>query len=165
MSTDITGSGTGSITAIPKSDVSLSKWVNKKLPAWNELLSAHEVARLTGRHRWVLLTLTLLGGFPKPQRYEGRRVGWKRREVEQWIAEACDESASATALDAAASSTPAMGVRARSGAQRRCGQAGALAECRTRTGAKPRRKTRRVARARRPAATGQIPTRRRPLEP
>ena len=38
----------------PSRNVVLSPWVNEPLPAWEELLSAHDVARLTRRPRWVL---------------------------------------------------------------------------------------------------------------
>jgi integrase len=43
--------------------VTLSKWVNERFPPWEQLLSAHDVARLTRRPRWVLLGLMLLGRF------------------------------------------------------------------------------------------------------
>ena len=52
--------------------VSLSKWANERFPSFQELLTAHEVARLTRRHRWVLAALTLLGRFPRKQRFHGR---------------------------------------------------------------------------------------------
>jgi hypothetical protein len=45
--------------------VSLSPYVNEQLPNWEELLSAHDVARLTRRPRWVLASLVLLRRFPK----------------------------------------------------------------------------------------------------
>src|SRR5689334_3594598 len=67
--------------------VSLSKWVNEKSPAWNEILSAHDVARLTRRHRWVVHTLTFLGRFPKRQRFHGRAIGWGKHDVLRWLAE------------------------------------------------------------------------------
>ncbi len=65
--------------------VSLSKWVNESLPAFQDLLTAHDVARLTRRHRWVLLALSLIGRFPPMHRYRGRRMGWHRRDVLQWL--------------------------------------------------------------------------------
>lgn len=65
--------------------VSLSKWVNEKLPPLNEILSAHEVARLTRRHRWFLTALTLLGRFPRQERFRGRAIGWRKSELEFWL--------------------------------------------------------------------------------
>ena len=65
--------------------VSLSRWVNEGLPSCQALLSDHEVARLTRRPRWVLETLTLLGRFPKKQRFHGRRIGWRRHDVLLWL--------------------------------------------------------------------------------
>lgn len=65
--------------------VSLSRWVNEPLPSCEELLTAHDVARLTRRPHWTLATLALLGCFPKKQRFHGRRIGWRRRDVLQWL--------------------------------------------------------------------------------
>ena len=73
------------ITAVAR--VSLSKWVNEKSPAWGEILSSHEVARLTHRCRWVLHTLTLLGRFPKRHRFHSRAIGWAKQDVLRWLAE------------------------------------------------------------------------------
>jgi predicted DNA-binding transcriptional regulator AlpA len=66
-------------------DVPLSRWVKKRLPAWNEVLTAHDVARLTRRHRWIVTALSLVGGFPKKQQYRGRPIGWLRADVEEWL--------------------------------------------------------------------------------
>src|SRR6266404_6638762 len=65
--------------------VSLSPYVNEPLPNWEELLSAHDVARLTRRPRWVVLGLTLLGRFPRKHRYHGRNIGWMRSDVLTWL--------------------------------------------------------------------------------
>jgi hypothetical protein len=65
--------------------VTLSKWVNERFPPWEQLLSAHDVARLTRRPRWVLLGLMLLGRFPTKQCFHGRQIGWLRDDVLDWI--------------------------------------------------------------------------------
>jgi predicted DNA-binding transcriptional regulator AlpA len=65
--------------------VSLSPYVNEPLPNWVELLSAHHVARLTRRPRWVVLSLALLGRFPRKHRYHGRNIGWLRADVLTWL--------------------------------------------------------------------------------
>src|SRR5213082_96940 len=65
--------------------VTLSKWVNERFPPWEQLLSAHDVARLTRRPRWVLLGLMLLGRFPRKQCFHSRRIGWLRDDVLDWI--------------------------------------------------------------------------------
>lgn len=65
--------------------VSISKWVNEKLPPWNQLLTAHDVARLIRRHRLVLSGLMLLGQFPPRRRFRGRKVGWHQSDVERWL--------------------------------------------------------------------------------
>jgi predicted DNA-binding transcriptional regulator AlpA len=65
--------------------VSLSRWVNEGLPSCYELLTAHEVARLARRASWVLVAMSLMGQFPRKQRFHGRRVGWSRRDVMLWL--------------------------------------------------------------------------------
>src|ERR1700741_1030709 len=75
------------VTATASSrNVALSPWVNEPLPAWDELLSAHDVARLTRRPRWVLLSLMALRRFPRKHRFHGRAIGWLRNDVLEWMA-------------------------------------------------------------------------------
>jgi predicted DNA-binding transcriptional regulator AlpA len=64
--------------------VTVSLWVNEQSLPWNEIVSAHEVARLTRRKRWVFIGLTWIGRFPKKKRYHGRAVGWLRSEILEW---------------------------------------------------------------------------------
>jgi predicted DNA-binding transcriptional regulator AlpA len=71
--------------ALPSCLVSLSPWVNELLPPIEELLTARDVARLTRRARWMVLSLTLLGRFPRKHRYHGRGVGWLRSDVLSWL--------------------------------------------------------------------------------
>ena len=66
--------------------VSFSPYVNEQLPNWEELLSAHDVARLTRRPRWMVLSLALLGRFPRKRRFHGRGLGWLRSDVVRWLA-------------------------------------------------------------------------------
>ena len=71
---------------LPSSEsIRLSKWVNEPYPPWAEILTAHDVARLTRRHRWMLAALAAVGRFPRKRRFRGRAVGWHRRDVEQWM--------------------------------------------------------------------------------
>lgn len=67
--------------------VALSKWVNEKSPALGEILSAHEIAHLTRRPRWLLHTLAVIGKFPRQQRFHDRAIGWAKEDVLQWLAE------------------------------------------------------------------------------
>ena len=78
--------------------VTLSKWVNERFPPWEQLLSAHDVARLTRRPRWVLLGLMLLGRFPTRQCFHGRRIGWLRDDVLDWIGKGASFSVGRTSL-------------------------------------------------------------------
>ena len=74
--------------------ITLSKWVNERFPPWDQLLSAHDVARLTRRPQWVLLGMMLLGRFPRKHCFHGRRIAWLRRDVLDWIGDrpSVDES-------------------------------------------------------------------------
>jgi predicted DNA-binding transcriptional regulator AlpA len=65
--------------------VSLSPYVNELFPNWEELLSAHDVARLTRRPRWMLTSMVLLRRFPRKRRYHGRGIGWLRSDVIDWL--------------------------------------------------------------------------------
>jgi predicted DNA-binding transcriptional regulator AlpA len=85
MSSDASGSGTVTPTRVLARRVFISKWVNEKSPAWDQILTAHDVARLTRRQRWILSTLTILGKFPKKQRFQGRYAGWRRSDIEHWL--------------------------------------------------------------------------------
>src|SRR3984957_20635472 len=68
-----------------RSDVILSPWVNEPLPPLQELLSAHDVARLTRRPRFGILGFVLRSLFPKKRRFRGRQIGWLRAEVLDWM--------------------------------------------------------------------------------
>jgi hypothetical protein len=61
--------------------VSISKWVNEPLPPLSELLTTHDVVRLTRRRRWVIAGLVLLRRFPKKRTFHGQASGWLRSEV------------------------------------------------------------------------------------
>ena len=67
-------------------NVVLSRWVNERFPDWEELLSAHDVARLTRRPLWLSASLMLLGRFPRKHRFRGRGIGWLRADVLTWLA-------------------------------------------------------------------------------
>lgn len=66
--------------------VCISKWVNEPPPSWDQILTAHDVARLTRRPKWVLSALTLLRQFPKKERFHGRNLGWRLPDIEEWLA-------------------------------------------------------------------------------
>lgn len=66
--------------------LAISRWVNEPYPPLGELLSAHDVARLTRRPRWMLIGLGLIGQFPRRRRLRGHWIGWRRSDVLDWIA-------------------------------------------------------------------------------
>jgi predicted DNA-binding transcriptional regulator AlpA len=74
-----------SIRSTVTKHVSLSPWVNERFPGWDQLLSSHDIARLTRRPRWVLLGMMVLGRFPRKRRFHGRRIGWLRSDVLGWM--------------------------------------------------------------------------------
>lgn len=67
-------------------NVTLSSWVNEPFLAWQELLSAHDVARLTRRPKWLVIALSMVGRFPARRCFHGRRVGWMKGDVLDWLA-------------------------------------------------------------------------------
>jgi predicted DNA-binding transcriptional regulator AlpA len=99
MRTDTSELGTNAPAVAPRSNIALSKWVNEKLPAWNEVLGAREVARLTRRPRWILAALAFVGRFPKPQRFHRRAIGWHRRDVQRWLLDAAGLLASTDSVN------------------------------------------------------------------
>jgi predicted DNA-binding transcriptional regulator AlpA len=73
------------VSAAPFHAVTLSPWINERFPDWEQLLTAHDVARLTRRPRWVLASLILVGRFPRKQRFHGSDIGWLKADVIAWI--------------------------------------------------------------------------------
>src|ERR1700689_2140209 len=79
-------SPSGAAPHAPSQSVTLSPWVNERFPAWEQLLSAHDVARLTRRPRWVIASLVWVHRFPRKRRYHGRGIGWLRSDIVHWLA-------------------------------------------------------------------------------
>lgn len=86
MSSKESSFGTQVPAADPSRTVVLSPWVNQLFPAWDQLLSAHDVARLTRRPLWIVRSLTFLRRFPRKRSFHGRAVGWLRSDVLDWLA-------------------------------------------------------------------------------
>ena len=85
MNTELSDTNPYSQLRLPCTRVALSRWVNEPLPAWQDVLSAHDVARLTRRPTWILCGLALVGRFPRKCQYRGRRIGWRRSDVLAWM--------------------------------------------------------------------------------
>src|SRR5258708_32943712 len=66
--------------------VSISPWVNEAYPAWDRILTAHDVARLIRRPPWMLSTLAVVGQFPRKQQFRGKKIGWLRADILEWMA-------------------------------------------------------------------------------
>jgi predicted DNA-binding transcriptional regulator AlpA len=67
--------------------VSISRWVNEPYPAWDQILTAHDVARLIRRAPWVISSMAAVGQFPQRQRFRGKKIGWLKADVLEWIAQ------------------------------------------------------------------------------
>src|ERR1700674_464376 len=68
--------------------VSISPWVNEAYPAWDRILTAHDVARLIRRPPWMLSTLAAVGQFPRKQQFRGKKIGWLKADIFEWMARA-----------------------------------------------------------------------------
>jgi predicted DNA-binding transcriptional regulator AlpA len=86
MRGDSTLSGRATTNDALAPPIVLSRWINEPYPPLTELLSAHDVARLTRRPRWLLVGLALIGRFPRKARFRGRALGWWRSDVLEWMA-------------------------------------------------------------------------------
>jgi len=86
MSSDHSPPAADLTSAARSGAISLSPWVNERFPPWEQLLSAHDVARLTRRPKWVLLSMAAVGRFPRKTCYHGRSIGWLRADVLEWLA-------------------------------------------------------------------------------
>jgi predicted DNA-binding transcriptional regulator AlpA len=65
--------------------VAISPFLDEQFPSLDQLLTAHDVARLVRRPRWYFCGLALLGRFPAKRRFRGRWAGWMRSDVSQWM--------------------------------------------------------------------------------
>jgi hypothetical protein len=65
--------------------VSISRWVNEPYPAWDQVLTAHDLARLIRRPPWLLRGMAAIGHFPKKHRFRGKKVGWLKADVLEWL--------------------------------------------------------------------------------
>ena len=83
--------------ATKATSVVISPWVNEPPPPLHKLLSSHDVARLTRRPSWLLISLSLIGRFPRKAKFRGRAVGWRHSEVLEWMARDSTSAERATA--------------------------------------------------------------------
>src|SRR5271167_2089828 len=74
--------------------VSISRWVNEPYPAWDQILTAHDVARLIRRPPWVFNSMAAVGQFPQRQRFRGKKIGWLKADILEWMARTCRQRVS-----------------------------------------------------------------------
>jgi predicted DNA-binding transcriptional regulator AlpA len=85
MSTNSVQDGIETGVCVPQR-VSISRWVNEPYPAWDRILTAHDVARLIRRPPWMLCSMAALGQFPEKQRFRGKNIGWLKADIFEWMA-------------------------------------------------------------------------------
>ena len=85
MSTNSVQYGIETGVCVPQR-VSISRWVNEPYPAWDRILTAHDVARLIRRPPWMIRSLAVVGQFPKRQRFRGKNIGWLKADIFDWMA-------------------------------------------------------------------------------
>jgi predicted DNA-binding transcriptional regulator AlpA len=85
MSTNSVPDGVETGVCVPQR-VSISRWVNEPYPAWDRILTAHDVARLIRRPPWMFCSMAAFGQFPKRQRFRGKNVGWLEADILEWMA-------------------------------------------------------------------------------
>jgi hypothetical protein len=66
--------------------ISISPWVNEPYPAWDLMLTAHDVARLIRRPPWMIRSLAAVGRFPPKRRFRGKKIGWLKADILDWMA-------------------------------------------------------------------------------
>jgi hypothetical protein len=86
MSTNFSRNGIGADSLFVRQTVSISRWVNEPYPSWDHILTAHDVARLIRRPPWMLSTLAVVGQFPRKQQFHGKKIGWLRADILEWMA-------------------------------------------------------------------------------
>ena len=64
--------------------VTISRWVNEPYPAWDQILTAHDVARLIRRSPWVFSSMAAVNR--RRQRFRGKKIGWLKGDIFEWIA-------------------------------------------------------------------------------
>jgi predicted DNA-binding transcriptional regulator AlpA len=96
MSTNIVQSGVEPGGIGVRQRVSISRWVNEAYPAWDRILTAHDVARLVRRPPWMLCSMAAIGQFPKRQRFRGKNIGWLKADVLDWMARSSRSGVAAT---------------------------------------------------------------------
>jgi hypothetical protein len=98
MSTNSLRYGIDAGSLFVREAVSISPWVNEPYPNWDHILTAHDVARLIRRPPWMLSTLAAVGQFPRKHQFRGRKIGWLRADILEWMART-RRSPSATTLE------------------------------------------------------------------
>jgi hypothetical protein len=68
-------------TPAVRQSILLLRWVNEPFPLWDQILTAHEVARLARRPPWFVRGMAVMGRFPRKRRFRGCGIGWLRSDA------------------------------------------------------------------------------------
>src|SRR5271170_4302695 len=99
MSTNSVQGGIETGVCVPHR-VSISRWVNEPYPAWDRILTAHDVARLIRRPPWLIRSLAAVGQFPRKQRFRGKAIGWLKTDILDWMAGASQYRVASSIVEA-----------------------------------------------------------------
>jgi predicted DNA-binding transcriptional regulator AlpA len=69
-------------TKAPRVEAAISP-LSERIAGIDQVLSTHDIERITGKHRCTIYRWVLAGTFP-PRRAGGGR-GWLRSDVERWL--------------------------------------------------------------------------------
>ena len=99
MTTNIFQVGSDTCGVSARQQVSISWWVNEPYPAWDQILTAHDVARLVRRTPWVLSSMAAIGQFPRKQRFRGKKIGWLKADILEWMTRRPHSNVATTSKD------------------------------------------------------------------
>ena len=52
----------------------------------DQILKMNDVVRIAGHHRCTIYRWMHAGKFPKQHSFKGQHAGWRRSEIERWLA-------------------------------------------------------------------------------
>jgi len=59
---------------------------NDRIAALDQILTTRDVVAIVGHHRCTLFRWMSAGQFPYKHSFRGRKVGWLRSDIEEWLA-------------------------------------------------------------------------------
>jgi prophage regulatory protein len=66
--------------------VTASSEPHDRLAALDQILGTHDIEQITGKHRCTIYRWIQDKRFPRKHSFRGREIGWRRSDIEQWLA-------------------------------------------------------------------------------